>query len=69
MISYEKYEELRNAAGMNNAEVSEKSGVPRSILSEWKNGNASVGLTTLTRLSGFFGVPVDHFIVKDETNE
>lgn len=66
--SYEKYAELRDKANMKDAEVADKCGVPRSMLSEWKKNHMEksdepngIGIQTLLKLSAFFDVPVNVF--------
>lgn len=59
---YEIYERLRDARGLSDYAVAAKTGVARSILSEWKTGRHTPGLKNLLILANFFGVSVDYLI-------
>lgn len=59
---YEKYEELRDAKGVNDAKVSEATGIPRSTFTDWKQGRSKPKVEKLLKLAEFFGVSVEVFV-------
>lgn len=61
-VSYEKYEQLRDAAKMTDNAVATECGFSKTLLSEWKSGKRNVGIKTLLSLSKFFNVPIEAFI-------
>lgn len=66
--SYKKYAELRDKFNMKDAQIADKCGIPRSMLSEWKKNYVEnsdepngIGIQTLLKLSAEFNVPVNVF--------
>ena len=59
---YEKYEELRDAKGVNDAKVSEATGIPRSTFTDWKQGRSKPKVEKLLKLAEYFGVSVEVFV-------
>lgn len=49
---------LRERAGLTQQQLSQQTGVSRSLISQWENGVISVSATTQKRLADFFGVDV-----------
>ncbi len=47
---------LRERAGLTQQQLSQKTGVSRSLISQWENGVISVSATTKKRVGDFFGV-------------
>ena len=61
-VSYEKYERLRDSAGLTDYKVAKACGFSKTLLSEWKNGTQGIGIKTLLSISALFGVPIEAFI-------
>lgn len=59
---YAKYAELRDAKGVNDAKVSEATGIPRSTFTDWKQGRSNPKLEKLLKIADFFGVSIEAFI-------
>ena len=59
---YAKYVELRDAKGVNDAKVSEATGIPRSTFTDWKSGRSKPKLEKLLKLAEFFEVSVEEFV-------
>ena len=59
---YAKYVELRDSKGMNDAQVSEKTGIPRSTFTDWKQGRSTPKLEKLLKIAQLFGVSIDEFV-------
>lgn len=59
---YAKYVELRDAKGVNDANVSEATGIPRSTFTDWKTGRSTPKLEKLVKIAGYFEVPIDDFV-------
>ena len=59
---YEKYAELRDAMGLNDAKVSEATGIPPSTFTDWKQGRSKPKLEKLMKLSKLFNVAVEVFV-------
>lgn len=47
---------LRERAGLTQQQLSQKTGVSRSLISQWENGVISVSAATKKRIADFFGV-------------
>jgi HTH-type transcriptional regulator/antitoxin HigA len=58
--------ELMEARELNQAELSRRSGVPRSVLSNILAGRRGISKATALRLSRFFRVPVNIFLDEPE---
>lgn len=58
---YEKYASLRDKAGVTDYEVSKRTGVPTSTLTNWKYGRYNPKFTKLLALAKYFNVPVEYF--------
>ena len=64
---YEKYAELRDLKGINDAKVSEATGIPPSTFTDWKQGRSKPKLEKLVKIAKFFEVSVEEFIKEEET--
>lgn len=59
---YEKYAELRDEAGVTDYEVSKKTGVSTSTLTNWKYGRYTPKADKIKKIAEFFNKPIDYFI-------
>lgn len=59
---YTKYVELRDKNGLTDYKVSEKTGIPRSTLSDWKSGKSKPKVDKLIILAEFFHVSITEFL-------
>ena len=59
---YAKYVELRDAKGVNDANVSAATGIPRSTFTDWKNGRSVPKIEKIIKIAEFFGVSVDELV-------
>jgi len=60
--SYEKYEALVKKRGLNNAQVSKETGIPKSCIQDWKTGRSTPKLEKFLKLAEYFGVSVSYFV-------
>jgi transcriptional regulator with XRE-family HTH domain len=58
---YDVYVAIRDAKGMSDSEVADKTGVSRSTFSDWKSGRTYPGGAKLVKISDLFGCPVVEF--------
>ena len=63
---YQKYAELRDAAGVTDYRVAKETGVSTATLSNWKNGNYSPKFDKLLAIAKYFGVPVEYFAEEEK---
>lgn len=56
---YENYEQLRDAEGLNNYQVSLRLGISTSMFSEWKSDISRPKIETLLKIADLFGVSLD----------
>lgn len=66
MISYAKYEALRDAAGLNNNQVSKRAMLDASTLVAWKQGKYSPKLPKLLAIARVLGCTLEDFIDLEE---
>lgn len=59
---YAKYAKLRDAKGINDANVSDATGIPRSTFTDWKNGRSTPKTEKLIKIADFFGVSLDELV-------
>lgn len=59
---YKAYERLRDAAGITDYEVSQKTGIGTSTLTDWKKGRYTPKLDKIMKICDFFGVSIDEFL-------
>jgi transcriptional regulator with XRE-family HTH domain len=58
---YDVYVAIRDAKGMTDAEVADRTGITRSTFSDWKSGRTYPGGAKLVKLSDLFGCHVVEF--------
>lgn len=59
---YEKYKKLRDDLNLTDYQVSAKSGVSRSTLSEWKTGKHRPNLDNMKKIAEFFNVSLEELL-------
>jgi transcriptional regulator with XRE-family HTH domain len=65
---YKKYSALLDKTHKTSYRVSVDTGIPQSVLSDWKTGRSKPKIDKLKILADYFGVSVDYF-VDDATDE
>ena len=68
-LSYKRYEELRDKAGMTNSEVAREIGTSHAIISYWKNGKRIPKVDKIILIAKLFNKPVDYFYVDENEKE
>lgn len=58
---YEKYAELLDKTDKTTYQVSKDTGIPQSVLSDWKRGRSKPKFDKLLILAKYFNVPVEYF--------
>lgn len=66
---YARYVELRDLAGVKDAEVAKNVGIAQSTFTDWKKGRSSPKMDKLVKIAGFFGVSVDYFTEPQEEHK
>lgn len=56
VVEGNELKQLRERAGLTQQQLSQQTGVSRSLISQWENGVISVSATTKKRFTDFFGV-------------
>lgn len=56
---YSKYAKLRELNGLNDAQVSKKTGIPRSTFTDWKQGRSAPKVEKLIKIADLFKVTLD----------
>lgn len=59
---FERYAELRDKAGITNADVSAETGISPTVFSDWKSGKSKPKADKLLKLARYFAVSVEYFI-------
>lgn len=59
---YEKFHELLNKTNKTAYQVSKDTGIPQSVLSDWKRGRSNVKIDKLKILAKYFGVSIEYFL-------
>lgn len=59
---YEKYARLRDEAGITDYEVSKKTGIPTSTLTNWKYGRYTPKADKIKKIADFFHKSIEYFI-------
>lgn len=59
---YTKYVELRDAKNLNDAKVSEATGIPRSTFSDWKSGRSNPKIEKLIKIAKVLECPLEALI-------
>ena len=67
IVLYKKYADLRDRAHVTDYEVSKRTGVSTSTLTNWKYGRYTPKFDKLLALARYFDVPVEYFAECDES--
>ena len=59
---YEKFAELLDKTNKTAYQVSKDTGIPQSVLSDWKRGRSNVKTDKLKVLADYFGVSIEYFL-------
>ena len=59
---YEKFAELLDKTNKTAYQVSKDTGIPQSVLSDWKRGRSNVKIDKLKILADYFGVSIEYFL-------
>ena len=59
---YAKYVKLRDAKGVNDANVSDATGIPRSTFTDWKQGRSNPKIEKLLKIAEYFEVSIEEFV-------
>ena len=59
---YEKFAELLKKTNKTAYEVSKETGIPQSVLSDWKRGRSKPKAEKLKILADYFGVSIEYFL-------
>lgn len=62
---YEKYQALLAKENKTSYQVSKETGISQTAFSNWKSGRSEPGLESLSKLSKYFGVPIEYFLEQD----
>ena len=58
----ERLKELRDDKGLNNQDLSNLIGIPRTSISNWLNGRRTVQVDALIKIALFFNVSTDYLL-------
>ena len=61
-IFSERLQDLINENGLNNQQLSDATGIPRTSISNWLNGRRTVQIEALTKIAIFFKVTTDYLL-------
>lgn len=67
MFSYKKYSAIRDKNKMTDYEVSKRSGVSTSTLSNWKAGRYTPKVDKIKKIAECFSISVDYFLDEEKT--
>lgn len=59
---YKNYERIRNAAGLNDSQVSEQTKIPRMNFSDWKLGRTTPRVVNMKKIADALGVTIDELV-------
>lgn len=59
---YEKFAELLEKTNKTAYRVSKETGIPQSVLSDWKRGRSKPKAEKLKILADYFGVSIEYFL-------
>ena len=59
---YEKFSELLEKTNKSTYQVSKDTGIPQSVLSDWKRGRSKPKADKLEILAKYFGVSIEYFL-------
>lgn len=63
---YKKIAALMQQRGITAYRLSKDTGIPQSVLSDWKTGRSKPKFDKLMILAKYFGVPVEYFAEDEE---
>ena len=63
---YEKFAELLVKNNKTAYAVSKETGIPQSVLSDWKRGRSNPKIDKLYKLANYFGVSIEYFLEGQE---
>lgn len=63
---YKRYLELRDLAGVKDAEVARAIGIAQSTFTDWKNGRSQPKNEKLKKIADFFGVSLNYFTESEQ---
>ena len=58
----ERLKDLIGENGLNNQQLSDATGIPRTSISNWLNGRRTVQIEALVKIALFFGVTTDYLL-------
>lgn len=61
-IFSERLQDLINENGLNNQQLSDATGIPRTSISNWLNGRRTVQIEALAKIAIFFKVTTDYLL-------
>ena len=59
---YEKFAELLEKNNKTAYQISKETGIPQSVLSDWKRGRSTPKVDKLKILADYFGVSIEYFL-------
>lgn len=59
---YEKFAELLEKNNKTAYQISKETGIPQSVLSDWKRGRSKPKAEKLKILADYFGVSIEYFL-------
>ena len=65
---YERYCELRNARGLNDANVADALGITKSTFTGWKQGTLHPNTDKLYKIAKYFGTTVEYLLTGNDTD-
>lgn len=63
---YQRYVALRDQKGFTDYQVAQKTGIAKSVFSEWKSGRSSPKMDKLYLIAQLFEVPLEYFVEKED---
>ena len=58
---YQKYEAIRDARGLKDADVASGTGITQSTLSDWKSGRTTPAFGNIVKIANFLAVAANEF--------
>ena len=62
---YQRFVELLEKTNKTKYRVSKDTGIPQSVLSNWKSGRSKPKADKLKKLAKYFGVPMEYFVEEE----
>jgi transcriptional regulator with XRE-family HTH domain len=59
---YEKFEKLLKEHGHTIYRVAKETGIPTSVLYDWRSGRSTPRASTLKKIAAFYGVPLEELL-------